>query len=65
MVSISENETCWVCERFARNRPVFASDLAEVRDLALCTLHWNWWVIRYLGSADEPPCAAHLIAEQR
>ncbi len=38
-------------------------------DLALCTVHWNWWLTTYLPSpgrvTPEPPCAAHLLGVTR
>jgi hypothetical protein len=47
-------ETCWACAR--EN----TTDVPE-GNIPLCTKHWNWWVMRWLNAADEPPCAAHLI----
>lgn len=34
------------------------------RGLALCTKHWNSWVLRWINSDDEPGVSAHLIQDQ-
>jgi len=52
-------ETCFACDGGPTLTRV---DVTESDNIALCTRHWNWWLIRYLApSALEPPCAAHLI----
>lgn len=33
--------------------------------IPLCNQHWNWWLTRYLMSADNPPCNARLIEEAK
>jgi hypothetical protein len=50
---------CWACERELPTTDV------PTGDIGLCSTHWNWWVIRWLATADDPPCAAHLLSDGR
>jgi hypothetical protein len=50
---------CFACDQFVL--PIMASSVSKDDDLALCTYHWNWWVVRWLNADDTPPCNAHLM----
>ena len=52
------NETCRACEG-----PVYREELQAGDDLALCTVHWNRWLARFLGADDAPGVRAHLIQD--
>ncbi len=55
---------CFACDNAGET-----VELRESDDLALCTVHWNWWVTRHLARPDYsnavPPCSAHLMEGQR
>ena len=53
---MNEDNKCWMCHTGGLPRLVRKDEKAP-----LCTRHWNWWLIRYLNSEDEPPCGAYLI----
>jgi len=53
---------CFACDQPIL--PMSSSAVSKSDDIALCTRHWNWWLIRWLNAEDVPPCGAHLMTEQ-
>jgi hypothetical protein len=51
---------CFPCD----NTSTPAKLVTSADDIALCTYHWNWWLVRYLNTEEAPPCAAHLMEGQ-
>lgn len=51
---------CFACEHAGESLTITRSS-----DLPLCTVHWNWWLTRWLMSDDAAPCSAHLLDGQR
>jgi hypothetical protein len=54
---------CFACDQ--PELPMPASNVGKDDDIALCTYHWNWWLIRWFLSDDpgEPPCSAHWMGK--
>lgn len=58
-------EACWACDRLKLPHPtagIPSTEVSEDDDLALCPVHWSWWVARFLGD-PETPCSAHAAKE--
>lgn len=56
-------EGCWACTN-PRGVPIPLTEFPDGDDIGLCTRHWNVWVTRWLGTDDNPPCSAHLLASE-